>query len=142
MDLRTALALRRINLHIKVKKYLTILCYFLIIAGIFVYIFYALNKDNQKYKLVSDYQKNPEKYQVEKIMINPRIKFQYTENQIYTIKAKKAAHKDDEEVTLFDVYATGEAGNITAGKLVINDEGNHLVFSQNPVLILNKTDNE
>ena len=75
-------------------------------------------------------------------MINPRIKFQYTEDQIYTIKAKRAVHKDEQEVTLYDVYATGEAGNITAGQLVINDEGNHLVFTQNPVLILNKTEHE
>lgn len=57
MDLRTALALKRINLHIKVKKYLTILCYFLIVAGILVYIFYAVNKSTQQYKLVTDYQK-------------------------------------------------------------------------------------
>lgn len=142
MDLRTTIALKRINLHIKVKKYITILCYFFIAAGIFIYVFYALNKDTQKYKLVSDYQKNPEKYQIEKIMINPRIKFQYTEDQIYAIKAKRAVHKDEQEVTLYDVYAAGEAGNITAGQLVINDEGNHLVFTQNPVLILNKTTNE
>jgi len=142
MDLRTALALKRINLHIKVKKYLTILSYFLIIAGILTYIFYAINKGNQKYKLVSDYQKNPEKFQIEKIMINPRIKFEHSENKIYAIKAKKAVHKNEQEVTLFDVYATGEAGNIIAGQLVINDDGNHLVFTQNPVLILNQTENE
>ena len=73
-------------------------------------------------------------------MINPRIKLQYSENQVYAIKAKKAVHQDDQEVTLFDVFAAGEAGNITSGKLVINDNGDHLVFTQNPVLILNKTD--
>lgn len=142
MDLRTALALKRINLHIKVKKYLTILCYFLIVAGILVYIFYAVNKSTQQYKLVTDYQKNPEKFQIEKIMINPRIKFQYTEDDIYSIKAKRAIHKDEQEVTLYDVYAIGKMGNIAAGQLVINDEGNHLVFTQNPVLILNKTEHE
>lgn len=140
MDSRTAFALKKINLHLKVKKYLTILCYFLIIAGAFTYIFYALNKPTQQYKLVTDYQKNPQNFQIEKIMVNPRIKFQYNESQVYTIKAKRAVHKDEQEVTLFDVYATGEAGNITAGQLVINDEGNHLVFTQNPVLILNNTE--
>jgi len=142
MDLRTTLALKRINLYVKIKKYLTILCYFLIVSGIFVYIFYAINKTTQQYKLVTDYQKDPTKFQIEKIMINPRIKFQHTEDQLYTIKAKRAIHKDEQEVTLFDVYATGEAGNITSGKLVINDNGNHLVFTQNPVLILNKTEHE
>ncbi len=140
MDLRTTTALKRINLHGQVKKYLTILCYICIVAGIFIYVFYGLNKKNQSYKLVSDYQKNPEKFQVEKIMINPRIKFQYNDNQVYEIKAKRAVHKDEQEVTLFDVYANGAMGNITAGELKINEEGDHLVFTQNPVLILNKGD--
>ena len=140
MDLRTSIALKRINLHGQVKKYLTILCYICIVAGIFIYVFYGLNKKNQSYKLVSDYQKNPEKFQVEKIMINPRIKFQYNDNQVYEIKAKRAVHKDEQEVTLFDVYANGAMGSITAGELKINEEGDHLVFTQNPVLILNKGD--
>lgn len=142
MDIRTSAALKRIKLHVTVKKYLTILCYFLIAAGLLVYIFYALNKPHKQYKLINDYKENPEKFEIEKIMINPRIKFQYNDNQIYTIIAKKAVHKNEEEVTMFDVYATGEAGNIAAGQLIINDEGNHLVFSQNPVLIINKTDHD
>lgn len=142
MDLRTANTIKRINLHIKVKKYLITLCYGLIIIGIFIYIFYAINKPHQQYKLVNDYQKNPEKFQVEKIMVNPRIKFQYTPDEIYDIRAKKAVHKNDQEVTLFDVYAAGVAGNIVAGQLIVNDNGDHLVFSQNPVLILNKTDHD
>jgi len=140
MDLRTSTIIKRINFHQKIKKYLTIVSYFCIIVGFFIYIFYAVNKNTQKYQLVSDYKKNPEKFKTEKIMTNPRIRFQYNENQIYTIKAKKAVHKDDQEVTLFDVFATGEVGNITSGKLVINDDSNHLVFTQNPVLILNKTE--
>jgi hypothetical protein len=142
MDLRTVLAIKRINLHTKVKKYLTIFCYFLIIVGIFIYIFYAINKPNQQYKVINDYQKNPEKFQIEKIMVNPRIKFQHTPDQVYDINAKRAVHKNEEEITLFDVYAVGVSGNIAAGQLIVNDNGNHLVFSQNPVLILNKTDND
>ena len=55
-------------------------------------------------------------------MINPRIKFQYNDNQVYEIKAKRAVHKDEQEVTLFDVYANGAMGNITAGELKINEE--------------------
>ena len=140
MDPRTTIALKKIHLHVRVKKYLTVLCYIFIVAGIFIYIFYGLNKTNQTYKLVSDYQKNPEKFNVEKIMVNPRIKFQYNDKQIYSIKAKRAVHHDEQEVTLYDVYATGEMGNITAGELKINENGDHLVFTQNPVLILNKGD--
>jgi len=138
MDLRTLVALKRINIHIKIKKYLTAASYIFILAGIFIYIFYGLSKKNQSYKLVSDYQKNPEKFQVEKIMTNPRIKFQYNDNQIYEIKAQRAMHKNDEEVTLYNVSAAGEMGNITSGELQINEKGDRLIFTQNPVLILNK----
>ena len=140
MDLKTSLTIKRINLYFKIKKYLTALCYSFIACGVLIYIFYALNKTNQNYKLVSDYKKNPEQFIAEKIMTNPRIKFQYSDNQIYEIEAKRAVHKDEEEVTLFDVYASGQVGNITAGKLKINENGNHLVFTENPVLILNKGD--
>jgi len=137
MDLRTQNALKAINAHLVVKKYITIICYFLIAAGIFVFLFYAINKNNQSYKLVSDFKKNPDQYKTEKIMINPRIKFQYNDEQIYEIRAKRAIHKDEQEVALFDVYASGQIGTITAGELKIDQDGNHLVFSQNPVLILN-----
>ena len=73
-------------------------------------------------------------------MTNPRIKFQYNDSQVYQIQAKKAFHQDNEEALLYDVFATGEIGNITAGELKIDEEGNHLVFTKNPVLILNKTE--
>ena len=72
-------------------------------------------------------------------MTNPRIKFQHDNNQVYHIQAKKAFHKNDQEALLQDVFASGDIGNITAGELKIDEEGNHLVFSHNPVLILNKT---
>ncbi len=142
MDLRTSAILKHIDLYVKIRKYLTFLCYFLIVAGIFIYIFYAINKANQKYKIVSDFQKNPQKFETEKIMVNPRIKFQYNDNEIYEIKAQRASHHNDEEVTLFNVYATSKTGNITAGKLEVSEEGDHLIFTQNPILILNKTKND
>ena len=139
MDLHTKQVLELINSHSRIKKFLTILCYVLIVGGLFVYVFYAFNQ-NRTIKLVTDYKKNPEEYKTEKIMTNPRIKFQYSMDEIYDIKAKKAFHKDESEVILYDVFATGNIGNITAGELKINDEGNHLVFTKNPVLILNKTE--
>ena len=54
------------------------------------------------------------------------------------IKAKQAFYKKDAETTLQQVFAESEIGNITAGQLVIYDSGNYLVFSDNPVLILNQ----
>ncbi len=138
---QTLKILSRINLHQKVRKILIIFSYFLILAGILTFIFFTLNKKNQKYKLVSDFKKNYKNIENEKIMINPKTRFQYNENDIYDIVAKSAKHRNNEEVTLFDVFAEGKIGNITAGKLEISDNGNNLIFSQNPVLILNDVKN-
>lgn len=138
MDLRTEQILKLFQSHLRVKNFLTILSYCMIVGGIFIYVFYALNR-RDAIKLVKDYKKNSNEYKAEKIMTNPRIKFQYNDSQVYQIQAKKAFHQDNEEALLYDVFATGEIGNITAGELKIDEEGNHLVFTKNPVLILNKT---
>lgn len=138
MDLHTQQILKLIKSHYRIKNLLSILSYTLIIGGILVYIFYGFSRNNINIKLVNDYKKNPDKYTTEKTMINPRIKFQYNENEVYDIKAKKAYHENNEEVKLYDVFATGKMGNITAGELKIDEQGNHLVFTKHPVLILNK----
>jgi hypothetical protein len=140
MDLKTEQVLKLFRSHLRIKNFLTILCYLLIIGGIFIYVFYAFNRSHT-IKLIKKYKDNAKEYQTEKIMTNPRIKFQYNDKQIYYIKAREALHENDQEVILYDVFASGEIGNITAGKLKIDEEGDHLVFSQNPVLILNKTTN-
>jgi hypothetical protein len=139
MDLRTEQILKLFKSHLRIKNFLITLCYFMIIGGIFVYIFYAFNRSHT-IKLVNQFSKNPKAYEMEKIMTNPRIKFQYNETQVYHIKAKKAFHKNEREAVMQDVFATGDIGNISAGKLEIDEEGNHLVFSQNPILILNNND--
>ncbi len=136
MDLRTQQILQLFNSHSRIRNFLIVFCYGLIIGGIFIYVFYALNQSNT-IKLVSNYKKNREDYKTEKIMINPNIKLQYSDNQVYNIQAKKAFHQDESEVFFFDVFATGGLGSITAGQLKIDEDGNHLVFSGNPVLILN-----
>ncbi len=141
MDLKTEKILQTINFHVKIKNILTILSYFLIVGGIFIYLFYAFSRSNN-IKLITQYKEDIKNYKTEKVMINPRIKFQYNDAQVYDIQAKKAFHKDEKEMTLFDVFATGETGNITAGELKIYEEGDHMVFTKNPVLILNKTDGE
>jgi len=138
MDLKTEQVLQLIQSHLRIKKFLTTLCYLLIIGGLLIYVFYAFSQ-SRAIKLVNQYKENPQNFKMEKIMINPRIKFQYNDTQVYHINAKKAFHKDESEVTLYDVFATGEIGNITAGELKIYDEGSHLVFTKNPILILNKT---
>ncbi len=138
MDLKTEQVLKLIHSHSRIKNFLTTLCYALIIGGLFIYIFYAFNQ-SRTIKLVNDYKENPQGYKTEKIMTNPRIKFQYNDAQIYDIQAKKAFHKDENEIMLYDVFAEGDIGKITAGELKIDENGNHLVFTKNPILILNKT---
>jgi hypothetical protein len=91
---------------------------------------------------VSDYKKDLKAYKTEKIMTNPRIKLQYGQGQLYNIQAKEAFHEDEDEVFLYDVFATGKIGNITSGQLKIYNSGDHLIFTKNPILILNKTKNE
>lgn len=139
MDLKTEQILKLIHSHSRIKNFLTILCYCLIVGGLLIYVFYAFNQ-SRTIKLVNQFKENPENYKVEKIMTNPRIKLQYNDTQVYDISAKKALHKNENNATLYDVFATGDIGNITAGELEISEDGNRLVFTKNPVLILNKTD--
>ena len=138
MDLKTEEILKLFYSHLRIKNFLTILCYCLIVGGVFVYVFYAFNQ-TQTIKLVKDLKKKSKSYDSEKIMTNPRLKFEHGDAQIYHIQAKKAFHKNNQEAILYDVFATGEIGNITAGELEIDEEGDHLIFTKNPILILNKT---
>ena len=73
---------------------------------------------------------------VEKVMLNPKIKFEQNEGQFFNIEAKKAIHKDESIVELFDVKASGNSGSITAGNLLITNSGSNLHFSNNPVLTI------
>ena len=138
MDLQTKKILDRFTTHLKIKKYLTFFCYLAIISGVGIYGFYA-TKQSKAVKIVTDYKKNKKNYQTEKIMTNPRIDYQYNETQIYHIKAKKAFHKNNSEAQFYDVDAVGDIGTITAGKLDIDEEGNRLIFTDKPELILNNT---
>ena len=140
LDNRTAEVLQLIQSHHKIRNYLTVLCYLSLISGLFVYVFYAVNKTNS-IKLITQYNEDASKFKTEKIMTNPRINFQYNDNQVYHIKAKKAHHESDEEIMLYDVFATGDIGNITSGKLQVSESGDHLIFTENPVLILYRTEN-
>ena len=102
MDIKTEKVLANIQSHSRIKDIITIVCYVLIAGGLLTYIASAFNK-SKTIKLVNDVKENKKKYQTEKIMMNPRIKFQYSDNQIYNIRAKKAFHKDESEVILYDV---------------------------------------
>jgi hypothetical protein len=141
MDLKTKETLRIIKSHFLIKDLLTYFCYGLILISIAVYIFYGLSQKIDSIKLINDYKKNSDQYNVTKIMTNPRIKFQHSDNKTYEIEAKEAVDlKKNDQYVLYDVLVKSDIGNINAGKLEISENGNHLVFSDNPVMIINSLD--
>ncbi len=138
MDLKTKETLRIIKSHFLIRNLLTYFCYGLILVSIAVYIFYGLNQKIENIKLVNDYKENSDQYDVKKIMTNPRIKFEHSDNNTYEIEAKEAITlKQDNQYILYDVLAKSNIGSINAGKLEVSDNGNHLIFSNNPVMVIN-----
>ncbi len=135
MDQKTKKILIGIKRYLIVKKILTITCYLIILSGLTLYFFHGFSNQN-KIQLITDYEVNKGEYHSEKTMINPKIILQYNQSDIYNIKASKAVHKTDNEIILQDVFAEGDIGKISAGQLKISEDGNKLIFSINPVLIL------
>jgi hypothetical protein len=123
--------------HFRVQKILTFFCYFLIIFSLSFYLSNFFKK-KQVVRIVSQLNTSEQTINAEKIMINPRITIKHDDGKTYSIKAKKAFHLNEEEVALQEVFANSEIGTISAGELQIKDEGDHLIFSKNPVLILNR----
>ena len=124
----------------RIKKNLTIICLTLAGIGVLFFILYGIFSSNQTIQFVADHKFDDK--QLEKVMTNPRIKFEYKENQFYDIKAKSAIHKDGEDILLSDVFARGDSGTISAGKLLITENGNKLFFSENPVLVIKQLKTE
>ena len=123
--------------YFRFKKIMSYFCYFLIFILLSFY-FSNFFKKKQTIRIVSQINSNQKNLDVEKVMTNPRINIKHEDGKIYKIKAKKAFHLNEEEIALQEVFADSEIGMISAGELEIKDEGNHLIFSKNPILILNR----
>jgi hypothetical protein len=136
-DDRTFSAIRKITSHQKISRSLQLLCYLIIIAGILIYIASFFEK-TKNIKIISDIKNKSQLLEVEKIMINPRIIIKNDDESSYLVKAKIARHLNSQNIQLEEVFAEGKIGRISAGDLKIEDEGNHLIFSKNPILILNQ----
>ncbi len=132
---------QNIKIYSKVKKYLTILCFSLIAIGVISFIFFGFYSNSGAIKFIAKY-KDQSNITIEKVMVNPYIKFEHSKNDYYDVNAKKAIHKNDNDMLLFDVVADGSAVKITAGKLLVTNNGNDLTFSENPVLIIKQTNND
>jgi hypothetical protein len=136
-EIEIQLILNSFKNHFRVQKILSFFCYFLIILSLSFY-FSNFFKKKKTIRIVNQLNDKQKTLNAEKVMINPRITIKHDDGKTYTIKAKKAFHLNDEEVALQEVFANSEIGTISAGELQIKDEGDHLIFSKNPVLILNK----
>lgn len=136
MDNKTLEVLKKIKLYGKIKNYLTTISYLVIVIGVMVYIFHSLEQKNNL-KIINNFEGKKDSLQTEKVMANPRIILQYNQGEIYNIKAKKAFHKSANEIILNEVFAEGDIGKISAGELKISEDGNQMIFTKNPVLILN-----
>ena len=130
--------INNIKRYLKFRKILIFLCSLTLICGTLSFLFYGFDVTNNV-KFIS---KKDQVDNVKKIMLNPRIKFEHRDGQIFDIEAKKAIHKDKNYVELVDVKATGRQANIKAGSLMIANDGNDLYFSGNPILIIKETKNE
>jgi hypothetical protein len=115
------------------RRLLTIFCIFILLFGILSFLFYGLDKTDNIVKFTG--RKNQLK-DTEKTMFNPKIKFEHNNGSIFDIEAKKAVQKGKNDVELFDVQASGKEGKISAGNLLITNNGNNLHFSNNPVLTI------
>ena len=135
----TSSIINGIKRRVKLRKILTLLCLIVLIFGVLSFLFYGFDTTNNAIKFIS---KKDQIKKIEKVMINPKIKFEYDDGQLFDIQASRAVHKDENDVELFDVKASGNAGDITAGNLLITNDGNDMHFSNNPILIIKEVNNE
>lgn len=138
MDIRTEKILKKIKNYSKFKKFLVILSFFTMFLGISIINDQYQVITSKEIKIISE-NKNFEKFQGHKIMLNPSIDLDRGEGEVYQISAQRATSQDLSEIDLENVEANGEIGKIKAGKLKIMENGDILQFSQKPVLILRKT---
>ena len=127
----------KINRQAIIRKRVIRTCLSLFTLGLLIFVFYIFGDTSQAIKFVADYAANKEHIkEVQKVMTNPQIKFEHSKDNFYDITAKKAVHKSEEEVLLFDVDVKGDSMTIKSGKLLISNEGNDLQFTDKPVLVL------
>ena len=140
MDKEIGRLIKKIKTHRKITKFLSYMCFLGIALGLSSFLFFALYVSNGAIKFIAKY-KDDKDLRIEKVMINPRIKFEHVKNDYYKVSAKQAIHKNDDQILLIGVEADGSSANIKAGKLVISKSGDELTVSDNPVLVIKKTSN-
>ena len=109
--------------------------FILIILISIIYFIANLFEAKKKFTIINQI-KNPE-FKTEKIMINPSITIVHDDNKIYKVTGSKAVNINNEDILINDVILDSKVLSINAGELKIQDNANHLIFSKNPILILN-----
>ncbi|MFT6332031.1 MAG: hypothetical protein ACJAW3_000355 [Lentimonas sp.] len=129
----------KIRKSLRVRKLMILLCLSVLSLGILSIVFFGFEGNKQAIKFIDS--KNKFK-KTNKLMTGLRMRLEYEDGDFYDIKAKKALHKNQDDAQLFDVKADGSMGEITAGSLLITNNGNDLYFSDNPVLIITEIQDE
>jgi len=119
----------------KYQKILIIFCYLFIFFAL-IFFFSNFFKEKKTIRIINQIKSERQKFLAEKIMINPNIKIKNDDGKIYEITAKNAKNYNNEQVVMNEVFAESNDLKISAGELKILDNGNHLIFSKNPILIL------
>lgn len=142
MDERTSRVIEEIKKYTRIKKFSVFICFSFLAASCITIVFYSIYSSNYvtKYVIDKDYIAGKK---LQKVMTNPRIKFEYKEGQFYNIKASRAIHENnDSDVLLLDVEAKSDTKEIKSGKLIITNSGDDLYFSEKPVLIIKQPQNQ
>lgn len=125
--------IENIRRRLQLRKNLATACVLILVFGFASFLFYGLETSSNAIKIIS---KKDDIGKVEKIMMNPRIKYEHNQGEIFDIQAARIVHKNVSDMELFDVKATGIKGDIQAGSLLITNNGNDLHFSGNPILTI------
>jgi hypothetical protein len=108
------------------------ICVIFLILSSAIFVFYIIDSKNMAMSLVK--YKNNTKKSSNKLMSNPKIRFEYENGNFYDIKGKYANYQKNGNVTIKDVVAYNNNGNITSEQLEINNNGNIIIFTGNPKL--------
>ncbi len=142
MDERTSRVIEEIRKYTRIKNFSVFICLSFLVAACITIAFYSIYSSNYATKYVNEKGYMAGK-KLQKVMVNPRIKFEHKENQFYNISAREAIHENnDSDILLLDVEAKSDTKEIRSGKLVITNSGNDLYFTDKPVLIIKQPANQ
>ncbi|MFT6106256.1 MAG: hypothetical protein ACJA0S_000182 [Rickettsiales bacterium] len=136
---RSHQAIQKIHRGLEFRKNLIYFCIAILFFSVLSFLFYGFEASNNAIKFIA---RKDEVKKMEKVMFNPKIRFEQSEGNIFDVVAKKAIQKNKDDVELFDVFVEGGRGNITSDNLLITNGGDDLHFSGNPILIIKEINNE